>query len=463
MKRIDVLPDDVLLEIFDFYVDMRPLYGMRAGVEAWQVLVHVCRRWRSLVLRSPRRLNLQLYCTPKTPTKNTLDVWPALPLIVRGVMTSSSGTDNIIAALTQSNRVCQVDLDLAGRELEKVLAVMQVPFPELTDLRLNLNGVTVPVVPDSFLNESAPRLRYFSLSGIPFPGLPKLLLSATHLVNLWLSDIHSRYISPETMVAALSVLSRLETISLRFESPQPHPDWESRSLPPLKRSILPALNDFRFKGVTEYLEDLVTFIDAPQLKTLYITFFHQIDLDCPRLAQFINRTPTLGAHDEAHVKFDDYVALVRLPHGPRTLQIVISCREPDWQLSSIEQVCNFSLHPLSMVEDLYIKHEYSQLVWKNDAVENTQWLQLLLPFTAVENLYLSKEFAQGIASALQELVGARITEALPNLQNIFVKELQVEPSGPFQENIRQYVVARQLSGHPIAISDWDEDSDMESM
>ena len=100
MKRIDVLPDDVLLEIFDFYVvDMSLSYGGKMGTEAWQSLVHVCRRWRNLVFRSPRRLNLQLYFTPKTPAKDTLDVWPALPLIVRGETALSSGTDNVIAAL----------------------------------------------------------------------------------------------------------------------------------------------------------------------------------------------------------------------------------------------------------------------------------------------------------------------------------------------------------------------------
>ena len=72
----------------------------------------------------------------------------------------------------------------------------------------------------------------------------------------------------------------------------------------------------------------------------------------------------------------------------------------------IEQVCNSSLPPLSTVEDLYIQHEYSQQVWKNDAIESTLWLEFLLPFTVVENLYLSEEFAPGIAAALRELAGA---------------------------------------------------------
>ena len=85
----------------------------------------------------------------------------------------------------------------------------------------------------------------------------------------------------------------------------------------------------------------------------------------------------------------------------------------------------------------------------NDAIENSLWLELLHPFPAVKNLYLSKDFAPGIAAALQEIVG---TEVLPSLQNIFVEGL--EPSGPFQENIGQFVAARQLSGRPIAISVW---------
>jgi len=439
--RIDVLPDDVLLEIFEFYINTYSPGGKRAS-EIWQLLVHVCRRWRSLVFQSPRCLNLRLYCTPNTPAKDTLDVWPALPLIIQGWMVSS-GTDNIIAALGQSNRVCEVDLDLAGWQLEEVLAQMQVPFPELAYLRLFSDGETQPVNPDSFLDGSAPRLRYFDLDGVPFPGLPKLLLSATHIVYLTLFNIpHSGYISPEAMVALISALSSLESLSLEFQSPQSHPGWESRSLPPPKRSILPALHVFRFTGVTEYLEDLVTFIDAPQLKTLDITFFNQIDFDCTRLAQFINRTPILRALGEAHVKFDDIFAPVVLSAGSAipAFNIRISCRETDWQLSSIEQVCNSSLHPLSTVEGLYIDHQYQQLVWKSDAIEDTLWLELLRPFTAVKNLYLSNEFAPGIAAGLQEPVGGRITEVLPSLQNIFVEGL--EPSGPFQENIGKFVAAR---------------------
>ena len=313
---MDVLPDDVLLEIFDIYFkDER--------TDAWQLLVHVCRRWRILVFQSPRRLNLRLDCSCKTPARDALDVWPALPLIVRGGMDSSSGMDNIIAALGRSNRVCEVFLFDVNRESKKVLAPMHVPFPELTGLLLFSAAENPLVIPDSFLGGSAPRLRHFSLSGIPFPGLPRLLLSATHLVNLGIFDIpHSGYFPPEAMVALFSVLSSLEALYLDFASHQSFLDWESRSLPPPKRSILPALTGFYFKGVTEYLEDLVTCIDAPQLNTLNIYFPHEIDLDIPQLAQFINRTPKLGKRD-ARVLFHYNCARVELPAESGILDISI--------------------------------------------------------------------------------------------------------------------------------------------
>ncbi len=367
-------------------------------------------------------------------------------------MTLSSGADDTIVALGQNNRVCEVHLQcFADGQLEKVLAAMQVPFPELTVLLLTFTrkDATPPIISDSFMGGSAPRLLVLGLSSIPFPGLQKLLLSATHLFHLDLSNIpHSGYISPEAMATLLSVLSSLETLLLRFQSPQSRPDWVNRRPPPSKRSVIPALKHFDFKGVIEYLEDLVAFIDAPQLHYSSISFFNQMDFDGPRLAQFISHVQT--PKNDAHVQFRDATAGVQLSPEPVAFEIKISCIEPDWQLSSVAQVCNSCLPPLSMIEDLYIEHQYSQLVWKNDAIENILWLELLRPFPAVKNLYLSKEFAPGIAAALQEIVG---TEVLPSLQNIFVERL--EASGPFQENIGKFVAARELSGHSITISVWD--------
>jgi hypothetical protein len=387
-----------------------------------------------------------------------LDVWPTLPLVVYGIPDfyndESLGMDNIIAALGQSDRVCQVDLCLpgGGEGSEEALAAMQVPFPELTQMRISSDddSETAAGIPDSFMGGSAPRLRTITLESIPFLGFPKFLLSATHLVELCLHDIpHSGYILPEAMVALLSASSNLETLLLNFRSPEYRPVSGSRSLPPIKRSILPALRKFNFEGVTEYLEELVTHIDTPRLDAMGIGTFNQIGT--PRLAQFINST-SLRAGDGAVVEFFG----VKIQSWVKALNLLILCPESDRQLSSVAQVYN-PLHLLSTVECLYIRRQSSKLVWMNDAIE-TLWLQLLLPFTAVKNLYLSKAFAPSIAAALKELVGGRIIEVLPNLQNIFVEGLQ--PSGPLQENFGQFIAARELSDRPVAHSIWDKDSSM---
>ncbi|KAI0281522.1 hypothetical protein BC826DRAFT_1069289, partial [Russula brevipes] len=68
-----------------------------------------------------------------------------------------------------------------------------------------------PVLPDSFLGGSAPRLRTLKLRDIAFPALPNLrvLLSASDLVTLSISRLpHPGYTlpTPETMVACLSTL-----------------------------------------------------------------------------------------------------------------------------------------------------------------------------------------------------------------------------------------------------------------
>ena len=454
-----MLPDGVLLETFGFYMDENQ--ETIEAIHVWQTLVHVCRQWRDIVFASPRCLNLQLVLTPEKLAKDTLDVWPPLPLVIEGHV-STSNVDNVISGLERSNNVSKIDLNFPSSQLEDVSAAMQVPFPELTDLLLSSNETaSEPVLPNTFLGGSTPLLRYLQLRGVPFPGLPKLLLStAAHLVHLHLYHIpHSGYISPEAMAAGISVSNSLEDLRLSFESPRSCPDRESRPSPPLTRSILPILSRFEFKGASEYLEDLVACIDAPRLCDLEITFFQSLDFDTPQISQFISRTPNLKTPDEARVVFQDSAVRVRFPPSNtsrhRGLNVGISCSMSDWQLSSLEQVCTSSLPPLLTVENLYIyEHRYLRPHWQDD-IENELWLELLYPFIAVKNLYLSKQFAPRITPALQALVKGRMTGQLPILRNIFLEEL--DPLGLVQEGIGQFAATRQFSGHPIAVSLWDRD------
>jgi hypothetical protein len=375
-----------------------------------------------------------------------------------------------------SDRICQISLDFhTTSQIEKLWTAMQVPFPELTVLCLSFEGLPrwyVPPLPDSFLGGSAPHLRRLYLHTIPFPGIPKLLLSATHLVTLYLHNIpHSGYISPEAMVTCLSMLTNLEILHLLFTSSQSRPDQEIRRSPPPTRSILPALTKFSFEGVNEYLEDLVSWIDSPRLYQFWTTFFYDIEFDTPEFIQFVGRTLTFGAPIEAHVVFGSFIAWVGF--GPQAshleashleashFEVGIICSEQDWLLLSLARICTLSLPPLSMTESLFIREKvHTQPDWR-DGIECTEWLELLLPFTAVKDLYLSKQFAPRIAPALQELAGGRRTEVLPTLQNLFLEGFQ--PSEPVQEGIAQFISARRLTNRPVAISVWERDLGQEAL
>ena len=383
-----------------------------------------------------------------------LDVWPALPLNIAFSGYNPTGSIvNIIAALECADRVCRITLsNVRSLELEIFLAAMQQPFLELKHIYLWPIDKTVPVVPDSFLGGSAPRLEYLLLHGIPFPGVPKLLLSATHLVRLYLHSIpHSGYISPDAMVAALSTLTSLSYLWLSFKSPLlSRLDPASRRPPPSTRSVLPVLTSFYYTGFCEYLEDFVACIDAPQLNELDITFFNVFD--APQLVRFISHTPKLKAFEKAYVTLDNDA---RIDFSSQTyrygeLKVTIVCKGLNRQVSSLEQLCTSCLLLLSILEDLYFYMAFHPD--QNASVENRQWLRLLHPFKAVKNLYLSEEFASRMAPALQELVEGRTTNFLPVLQNIFLKGL--DSSGSVQEGIGQFVATRQVANQPIGISSW---------
>jgi hypothetical protein len=150
---------------------------------------------------------------------------------------------------------------------------MQDSFPELTVLHLSFQRSSYgPVLSDSFLGGPAPRLQCFSLKAILFPGLPKLLLSATHLVKFCLVEIpRSGYISPEAMVTSLSMLTCLDQLYL--DSWIRIPSILSRPQKPTSTSA----------------------------NSLCPPRSHEVNT--PELNQFISRTPILGTYDEAHLTF----------------------------------------------------------------------------------------------------------------------------------------------------------------
>ncbi|KAH9968393.1 hypothetical protein BJV74DRAFT_954238 [Russula compacta] len=443
---INILPDDVLLEIYDFYRAF-PNYTTRWRWW-WKTLADVCQRWRHIIFALPHGLNLQLECTDKTPTRTSLDIWPQFPIAIycNSLELGDEGQDNIIAALEHHDRIIGIMIqNQKCIALEKLAVATQKPFPVLEFLRLSSTDDIAPVLHEEFLGGSAPRLRTFSLQHIAFPAFPRPALSATHLSDLTLRDIPiTGYISPEAMATCLATLPSLEWLRIEFRSPRSRPD--RIRLPPPTRAVLPALFQFNFKGVSEYLEDFIARIDTPKLFWLDIDLFMDLMFHIPRLRQFMARSAeTLGPYNSASVTF--FATNIHISLGHVKLQI--SCREPDWQASSMAQVCN-QLSPLtSQVTSLDINEDTPGQARQGNGIDPTEWFELFNSFPAVQYLYIYHGLRPLVARALQELTGERATEVLPTLRNLDFKGPSLP--GSIREEIQTFIAARQDLNHPFDV------------
>ncbi len=446
-----MLPDNVLLEIFDLYRSNHD-YASRT-VWRWHLLVHVCQRWRQIVFTSPHRLNLQILCTHGTPVRKNLGIWPAFPIVIDYCYSGSGITphdeDNVIAALEHRNHVCYVRLDITGLQLGEMATVMQEPFPVLTRLFIGSDDENAPVLPDGFLGGSAPRLQEIALSGIPYPTLPTLLLSASDLVELSLHKIPSTgYISPEAMVACLAALPRLYTFRIGFRSATPRPDRIRP--PPVTRTVLPALTSFRFNGASEYLEDLVAQIDSPQLGQIFIFYLNQlVDFRVAQLSQFVDRSvgPEITLFRHAQVTFvSDWVSFTTYHHETRLpVRTLISCQRIDWQVSHIAQVLSQFSATLSNVVHLKLEAQLKE-GRQLEGTDDVEWLHLLHQFSTVQTLHVSQELAGHVALALEDVTREMVAEVLPSLDLIRIV-------GQPASSIEKFVAVRRLSGCPVTVID----------
>jgi hypothetical protein len=415
----------------------------------WYLLAHVCHRWRQIVFASPRRLNLRIPCTRRTPVTKNLGIWPAFPIDVDdGRNPNFTHEANVLAALRYIDRVYHVRLSCPPAQVVTIATAMQEPFPMLTQLYLTSSWWPQPVLPAGFLGGSAPCLQAIGLFNISYPALPTLLLSTKDLVKLHISHIpRTSNISPEAMVASLVALPKLEIFVMKFLSYDFRPD-QSRP-PPVTRTILPALAFLVFEGASEYLEDLVGRIDGPRLKLISITtWYRPVGFQVAQLSRFIDHSvgPKLVEcrHGKVSFSYSSYSSVaLDLCHRPDdpdpdrppiiTYEL-INCRA-----NPISQV--FSQFPVTLSNVIHLQvtcHPRDRYPFQHQSVD------FLHQFSAVQTLLVTWELVEPIASMLEHLSEVMVTEMLPSLKLIcFCCE------GPVQ--VKRFVAARRHSNRPVTV------------
>ena len=470
---IETLPDDVLFKIFKFFIDeIYRCYTTGTTSEKWYVLVHICRRWRNLVFTSPRHLNLQIFVTlPQRSGKRLLDLWQDLPLYIYSSgdidFSTNEDLDNVVATFRLNHRVSAIHLAYPSDSAwETIGPLMNHPFPALTDCCIQWPeededwDEEKDAISFSFLGGSAPYLRNLHLDCVPFPAIPNLLLSSTNLICLRYDDIpQSGYISPQEIVTGLSALTRLESLSLTFQTAQSPPDSAIRIPPPHARTLLPALTDLRFRGGREYMEYLVAQIHNRSLQSMEITFsfFFQEVLEVSELAKFVCTADKLSLVDEGEVEFgSDYIS-IKLSQDlsdviPQSLILNLGSFKPGLPISYLAHFCASCFPTPSPFKCLHIS-----IMWPDIIDDLCQWPDILQTFNTVKTLRLTSFAVPRVTQALRRLPLDWAMEVLPALEVVLLS------SGPqscasAKEAVTEFADARQAFGHPhVSIYRWEKE------
>ncbi|KAH8983837.1 hypothetical protein EDB86DRAFT_171317 [Lactarius hatsudake] len=205
-------------------------------------------------------------------------------------------------------------------------------------------------------------------------------------------------------------------------------------LPPVTRIVLPALTSFRFHGASEYLEDFISQIDAPQLQSISVDNIPQlVDYRATQLSKFIDRRSVTMY---PHVKHP--------PSDWRHAEALVSLKWVDWPVMDIAQLLSHFPTTLSNVVHLnLVAYEADHCL---EDIGDVDWLLLFRQFSTVQTLRLSPALAWNVALALEDIKGELVDEVLPSLDLVWI----VGQRGPL---IKKFIATRMLYGLPVTVVD----------
>ena len=475
---IDLLKDDSLFIIISF---CRPVISDDNAVYShqtldgevwnserwWYRLIHVCRRWRRLVLDSASRLQVFLVCARGTPVAEMLAHAPPFPLIIDHIdegyhVLTPEDEEGIKLALQQRDRVRRIRIRKSNSILKRLVVALDGEFPILEYLSIDdlpfrrpfINYMTNLDLPETF---RAPHLHELVLDNFAAPIESLALTTMGNLVTLWLTSIPSSgYFYPDYLLQRLSLLPQLETLRIAFNCYNPSrgiEDIEGQYLQPnFKRVTLPSLHWLMFDGINTYLEALLPWATIPLLERLSVHFLNPMIYPIPHLEQLMTTARNLRLKSTTFIFREDYLHVMAYPHkGARlyTFFMELGNKRLDKQVESAAEFFHPLKTALSAVEDLtfvYDRH-YASLA---DQARRSHWGELLGSFEKVKTLRVEDELVEQLSLALEHGERESQTELFPELKELSYPIIGV--SRAREDPFSLFIDARRNAGRPVTLS-----------
>ena len=474
VTSIDVLDDDSLINIFRLYrpdlldeEETNDVHILRGGEWRrecwWYKLVHVCRRWRCLILANTSHLCLSLLCTHGTPVADMLAHSPHLPLIIDYANKKRKFTpvdeEGIKFALRHRDRVRRIRFAVVVPCLKSLINAIDKEFPILTYLYIDPLTYSDKglILPETF---RAPKLRHLVLLNFALPVGSSLLATATGLVTFSLNCIPpSISWHPADFLRRVSSMPDLQTLGVSFYSTVHYVGGQAVNTPNVMHVVLPNLRWLGFQGGSAYMEALLPHMSTPRLEKLQIYLFNELTMSTRNLQQFISSAKNLRFTSASLMFSRMGFALQAYPcegSGMYAFSMVVYCIGNGWPLSTTTQMLGVLGPAFSMVMHLSVGTcDKDHVLWSgipryNDA-DRAEWRDILRSFNNVKTLRVMDGLIKDISRALKVRDEESTMELLPELKELIcsanVDADDLFDSFPFSA----FIHARQHAGHPVTL------------
>ena len=163
-------------------------------------------------------------------------------------------------------------------------------------------------------------------------------------------------------------------------------------------------------------------------------------MDASQLGRFIQRIEMRTPLSRAEVKISVHTISVSFldQSTAKPLRVRIPCKQLDWQLFSMAQICKQFSPFLFRVEDLRISSTYVE-----NGMAGEQWLELIRTFSGAKDFHVA-----GHVHVTEILCALRPADetVLPILHNLHVSACM-----PLWDAAESFLASRQLSGHPVEL------------
>jgi hypothetical protein len=358
----------------------------------------------------------------------------------------------VLLAISQHDRVRRIALRMPVAKLKELVTSMGEEFPilERLSIKSRTKEETTLILPQTF---QAPNLRHIDLWNVALPMRSPILTSSRSLVYLWLGGIsRSAYILPNYLCTQLSSMSQLETLGIGFHSPFQVPNHDIVCTATITHApvALPSLRVFYFRGVSDYLEALLTRISAPVLNSLEVHFFDRPAFAIPHLLRFMLSSESLIFNAFVLGFFEDFVYFTAYPHRSlrrRPLYFQIRRSPLGQQVAAAVQILGTLSPVLSVVKKLTLSyttpHRSSE---RHNDIDRIQWREVLRPFSGVKTLHVKNELVGEISRSLCSEDLELPLELLPILEELSYS------GGDVGDAFMPFINERQAMGHRVHLT-----------